>query len=538
MTEIFIKHNPYKIETEFKIDGEEIYSDSRLLIFKKEKLDLWINELITVLENELNEDSFKLIFNGVDIHYKKIKELCKYHNSKSADIKLEYIPAKKIEDKLKDIKNLIYFIQQGEFEELKIQDIQQSFNKVISCVDINKDTCIDNVRAMVQRIAQIIQEETQDMLQLSEHIGKDAKEKLKYTQNKIENILVEKQEIDNQMIQKNNLCSIQKFQHNIQFIEQRTNQEIENEKQKLNNEVLKMKELFNKEYPHITYTHPSQIEEHIIQEMVQYIINIVERRMSNMMLKFEKGINDMITICKSSLQYNLQNEKEKVLENFQVGIREWENYIQDIQNENQKKTELIQQKIDVLLLDKEKTKYNQYIQNKQVNLSKQDKILKKIEKLKKEADQNIENNNKQMQKDIYYAKEKYEKIIQNMKLEFQQKIQVMSEKPQQQIDELICNLKTYISSPYICMSISLKINDILKNLISQIEEKLGHYINPLLQYAESCLTEFFNKYILSSESFVENTKNIIQNKVYIEEIQERLETVSLYPKILLNVLEL
>lgn len=58
MTTIFLKYNPYKVETVVTIDGEPIKEDSYLAQFKNERLQLWIDQFIQRLIDELNEDTF------------------------------------------------------------------------------------------------------------------------------------------------------------------------------------------------------------------------------------------------------------------------------------------------------------------------------------------------------------------------------------------------------------------------------------------------------------------------------------------------
>lgn len=297
MIEIFIKHNPYKIETEFKIDGEEIDYDSRLLMFRKEKIDTWIDELIIILENELNEDSFKITFNGMNIHCKEMKRICKYYNDKGLDIKLEYTSKMNIENKLRDIKSLNYFIQQESFfGQLERQYIQNSLNKVISSLDIDEKTFISSIRGMVQYILQIIQRYIRYIDELSENISEDIKEKLEYTHIQVKRMLAKGQQSEGEIIRKNNLYNIKNFENNTNFIKQETIQELQqkfaNEGEEMRDEILKMKKIFNKRYSNLKLCNSSEAEEYIYEEILQDILKLLKQSIENMALEGEKTLEN------------------------------------------------------------------------------------------------------------------------------------------------------------------------------------------------------------------------------------------------------
>ncbi|KYH31390.1 GTPase Era [Clostridium tepidiprofundi DSM 19306] len=130
MTEVFIKYNPYKVETIIKIDGQDIASGSKLASFKHERLQVWLDQLIPELSEELNEDNFKIIFHGTNLDYEDVKEICNSYTD--IEIELEHISAKNSKDKIQELSNLIDYMQEGPFEEFKDKKIKENFNKVIN----------------------------------------------------------------------------------------------------------------------------------------------------------------------------------------------------------------------------------------------------------------------------------------------------------------------------------------------------------------------------------------------------------------------
>lgn len=131
--EVFLKYNPYKVETSIQIDGKPIHSDSKLAPFRKERLQLWVDQLIPVLVEELNDDSYTLVFQGTAFDYEDIIEVCSQYNiDRNASIELRHIPAEGSEDKIGDLEALFHHMQDGPFEELRSEGIRRNFEKALS----------------------------------------------------------------------------------------------------------------------------------------------------------------------------------------------------------------------------------------------------------------------------------------------------------------------------------------------------------------------------------------------------------------------
>ena len=46
MTELYLKYNPYIVETEMRIDGELVVPPNRLADWKNERLQIWVENLM------------------------------------------------------------------------------------------------------------------------------------------------------------------------------------------------------------------------------------------------------------------------------------------------------------------------------------------------------------------------------------------------------------------------------------------------------------------------------------------------------------
>ncbi|GIP45120.1 hypothetical protein J45TS6_35790 [Paenibacillus sp. J45TS6] len=133
MTEVFIRYNPYKVETQIMYDNEEISQESQLFKFKNERLQVWLDQLIDILIYELNETEFQVVFHGTLPDYDDVIEACeKYNQSKDINIQLAHIPAENNDDKISQLTQLVNDMQHGPFEELRSNAIKNNFEKALS----------------------------------------------------------------------------------------------------------------------------------------------------------------------------------------------------------------------------------------------------------------------------------------------------------------------------------------------------------------------------------------------------------------------
>lgn len=131
MREIFIKYNPYKVETEIKIDGKAIKANSALNVDDK-RLQEWIEDLPQILVDECNTKVFNIKFHGTVLDYEDLESVSKDASESGIKIKCEHIPAKEVKDKEKSIKHIFREIQSGPFEELKQPDLKRAFEMASS----------------------------------------------------------------------------------------------------------------------------------------------------------------------------------------------------------------------------------------------------------------------------------------------------------------------------------------------------------------------------------------------------------------------
>lgn len=151
MREIFIKYNPYRLETSITIDGVAPKQNSRLN-FGDRRLQEWIEELPEILFEECSSRDFKITFHGTVLDYEDVESMAREAKKNGLNIELEHIPAKEVSDKEVAIDEIFDEIQAGPFDELKQPYVVKAFNmakssdfevNVVATMSAGKSTLIN-----------------------------------------------------------------------------------------------------------------------------------------------------------------------------------------------------------------------------------------------------------------------------------------------------------------------------------------------------------------------------------------------------------
>ena len=151
MREVFVKYNPYKVETSIEIDGKPIKKSSTLNVDDR-RLQEWIDDFPQNLMDECNTKRFHITFQGTVLDYEDFQSVLIEARENGFEIECDYIPAKEVKDKEAAIRDIFQRIQEGPFEELKQADIKKSFESaqssefpvnVIATMSAGKSTLIN-----------------------------------------------------------------------------------------------------------------------------------------------------------------------------------------------------------------------------------------------------------------------------------------------------------------------------------------------------------------------------------------------------------
>ena len=112
MANVFLKYNPFTVETTILINGRDIGDESKLANFKHERLQMWLDQLIPILVEECNDD-LHITFKGTQLDYDDLLSTIQEYRTKIADIEItvEYLPSKASNDRFKDLTALFEYLQ-------------------------------------------------------------------------------------------------------------------------------------------------------------------------------------------------------------------------------------------------------------------------------------------------------------------------------------------------------------------------------------------------------------------------------------------
>ncbi|MDO5003885.1 MAG: dynamin family protein [bacterium] len=157
MKKVFIKYNPYNLETKVTVDGKKLAQNSKLRekITNGSRLQEWVEELPSILIDEYNDTDFDITFHGTLLDFEDLTEVfTDAYNDGKLTAKLDRKPAKETSDKETLIDDVFKEIQNGPFNELKDDEILNSFENaknsdfevcVVATMSAGKSTLINSM---------------------------------------------------------------------------------------------------------------------------------------------------------------------------------------------------------------------------------------------------------------------------------------------------------------------------------------------------------------------------------------------------------
>ena len=157
MKKVFIKYNPYKLETKITVDGKELKENSQIREYSlNTRIQEWIEELPTLLYEECNDTAFDITFYGTLPDYDDLEAVISQYrlekDTPSLVFQLHHKQAKEIADKEASIERLFQEIQKGSFADLKKGPIKNAFEQfkknefnicVVATMSAGKSTLIN-----------------------------------------------------------------------------------------------------------------------------------------------------------------------------------------------------------------------------------------------------------------------------------------------------------------------------------------------------------------------------------------------------------
>ncbi len=158
MKKVFIKYNPYNLETEITVDDQKLAQNSKLgekAAAPDSRLQDWVEELPDLLIDEYNDTDFEILFHGTLLDFEDLTEVftSAYEKGKLTAT-LDRKAAKETSDKESLIDDVFEEIQKGPFDELRDVEIINAFQHakskdfevcVVATMSAGKSTLINSM---------------------------------------------------------------------------------------------------------------------------------------------------------------------------------------------------------------------------------------------------------------------------------------------------------------------------------------------------------------------------------------------------------
>lgn len=133
-SKITFQYNPYTVESIIAIDGREVQPPNKLYDLRKERIQVWMDQLLPELLVLCNDTSFEINFYGLrpdyEDLYEMVREYCGAHSE--MEVSLIFTETRSSEDRLAELQKLFQEMQREcPFEDLKTKQIQENFEKAM-----------------------------------------------------------------------------------------------------------------------------------------------------------------------------------------------------------------------------------------------------------------------------------------------------------------------------------------------------------------------------------------------------------------------
>lgn len=142
MAQVYVKYNPYRLETAIKINGREVSTDSILYkVTKGKRLQEWIGKFPKMLREELNTLDFSLEYCGMSLDWDDFKEA--FEQAQKEGLvrvsEMRYIAGKRDDDINEKIVKIFQDLQEGpidDFRDIKLTKAFENINNAIFPVNV------------------------------------------------------------------------------------------------------------------------------------------------------------------------------------------------------------------------------------------------------------------------------------------------------------------------------------------------------------------------------------------------------------------
>ena len=150
MKDVFIKYNPYAVETEVFIDGERVKDNSSLNLKKSTRLQEYVDNIPNYLRTEYADSNFKVTFRGTKADFEDLQTAFEDNMDVEATLSLEEMCS--VDDAEQIVDDVFKDIQNSSYNEFKTDEIinafkaaksQEFYVNVVATMSSGKSTLIN-----------------------------------------------------------------------------------------------------------------------------------------------------------------------------------------------------------------------------------------------------------------------------------------------------------------------------------------------------------------------------------------------------------
>lgn len=133
MAQVYVKYNPYKMETQIKINGKQISDDSLLYkVVKGKRLQEWIGKFPAMLTEELNNVKFDVEFYGMPLDWDDFEDAFEQARANNiiGDVNLKFTEGKSNEAINEKIVEAFTDLQQGPVDDFRDPKLIKAFENI------------------------------------------------------------------------------------------------------------------------------------------------------------------------------------------------------------------------------------------------------------------------------------------------------------------------------------------------------------------------------------------------------------------------
>lgn len=137
MAQVYVKYNPYRLETTLKVNGRDISTDSILYkVTKGKRLQEWIGKFPKMLREELNTLDFSLEYCGMALDWDDFKDA--FEQAQKEGLvrisEMRYIAGKSDDDINEKIVKVFQDLQEGPIDDFRDAKLTKAFENANNCV--------------------------------------------------------------------------------------------------------------------------------------------------------------------------------------------------------------------------------------------------------------------------------------------------------------------------------------------------------------------------------------------------------------------